>query len=169
MNFLLLGASGGVGRRVLAQGRARSHTIRAQTRDAARLADQPPGIEVVVADPTAVGTLRALVAGQEAVIISLRWVGRTNGVAGWRGARQGRVGRPLLVEHWRGLVPSVLFNSIAKRTVSGSPLCCHSSQQRNRLIDIVDNENVRLSIILAVQAADILGQGASPGDRHGQE
>lgn len=71
MNFLLLGASGGVGRRILAQGRARGHTIRAQTRDASRLADQPAGIEVVVADPTAVGALRALVAGQEAVIIAL--------------------------------------------------------------------------------------------------
>lgn len=71
MRFLLLGASGSVGRRILVQGRARGHTIRAQTRDAARLANQPPGIEVVVADPTAVGALRALVAGQEAVIISL--------------------------------------------------------------------------------------------------
>jgi putative NADH-flavin reductase len=71
LKFLLLGASGGVGRRILVQGLARGHAIRAQTRDAARLANQPTGIEVVVADPTDAGALRALVAGQEAVIVSL--------------------------------------------------------------------------------------------------
>lgn len=71
MKFLLLGASGGVGRRILAQGRARGHIIRAQTRDTTRLRDQPSGIEVVIADPTDAVALRALVTGQEAVIISL--------------------------------------------------------------------------------------------------
>jgi putative NADH-flavin reductase len=71
MRFLLLGASGGVGQRILVQGRARGHAIRAQTRDATRLACQPAGIEVVAADPTDTFALRALVAGQEAVIISL--------------------------------------------------------------------------------------------------
>ena len=71
MKFLLLGASGGVGRRILAQGRVRGHTIRAQTRDAARLAGQPSGIEAIAADPTDAVALRALVAGQDAVIISL--------------------------------------------------------------------------------------------------
>lgn len=71
MRFLLLGASGGVGRCILRQGLARGHAIRAQTRDAARLADQPPAIEVVVADPTDAAALRTLVAGQDAVIMSL--------------------------------------------------------------------------------------------------
>lgn len=71
MRFLLLGASGGVGRRILVQGRTRGHTIRAQTRDATRLAGQPAGIEVVAADPTDASALRALVAGQEAVIVAL--------------------------------------------------------------------------------------------------
>lgn len=71
MRFLLLGASGGVGRRLLAQGHARGHTIRAQTRDAAKLGGQPPGIEVVAADPTDAVALRALVTGQQAVIIAL--------------------------------------------------------------------------------------------------
>jgi putative NADH-flavin reductase len=71
MRFLLLGASGSVGRRILAQGLARGHTIRAQTRDAARLADQPPEIEVVAAEPTDAAALSALVRGQEAVVMSL--------------------------------------------------------------------------------------------------
>lgn len=71
MNFLLLGASGSVGQRVLAQGLARGHMIRAQTRDAARLAGQPAGIEVVAADPTDAAALGRLVAGQQAVIMAL--------------------------------------------------------------------------------------------------
>jgi putative NADH-flavin reductase len=71
MNFLLLGASGSVGRCILAQGLARGHTIRAQTRDAVRLAGQPAGIEVVAAEPTDAAALARLVAGQQAVIMSL--------------------------------------------------------------------------------------------------
>lgn len=71
MRFLLLGASGSVGRCILAQGRARGHTIRAQTRDAGRLTGQPVGIEVVAADPTNASALSALVRGQEAVIFAL--------------------------------------------------------------------------------------------------
>jgi putative NADH-flavin reductase len=71
MKFLLLGASGGVGRCILAQGLERGHLIRAQTRDAARLAGQPAGIEVVAADPTDAAALRALVTGQQAVVIAL--------------------------------------------------------------------------------------------------
>lgn len=60
-----------MGRRILVQGRKRGHIIRAQTREAARLAGQPPGIEVVAADPTDAAALRALVAGQDAVVMSL--------------------------------------------------------------------------------------------------
>lgn len=71
MRFLLLGASGGVGRRLLAQGQARGHAIRAQTRDAAKLVGQGVGIEVVAANPTDAVALRALVTGQQAVILSL--------------------------------------------------------------------------------------------------
>lgn len=71
MRFLLLGASGSVGRRILAQGLGRGHAIRAQTRDAARLAGQPSEIEVVAADPTDAAALSALVRGQQAVVMSL--------------------------------------------------------------------------------------------------
>lgn len=71
MNFLLLGASGSVGRRILEQGLARGHRIRAQTRDAARLPDQPAGIEVVTAEPTDAAALSRLVAGQNAVVMAL--------------------------------------------------------------------------------------------------
>jgi putative NADH-flavin reductase len=71
MRVLVLGASGGVGRRLLVRGLARGHAIRAQTRDKRRLADGPAGIEVVAADPTDAAALHALVAGQQAVIIAL--------------------------------------------------------------------------------------------------
>lgn len=71
MRLLLLGASGSVGHRIVAQGLGCGHTIRAQTRDAARLAGQPPEIEVVAADPTDAATLSALVRGQQAVVMSL--------------------------------------------------------------------------------------------------
>lgn len=71
MRFLLLGASGGVGRRLLVRGLERGHAIRAQTRDATHLDDAPASVEVVVADPTDTGALRALVVGQEAVVFAL--------------------------------------------------------------------------------------------------
>ncbi len=71
MKFLLLGASGGGGGRLLVQGCARGHVVRAQTRDAARLTGRPSGTEVVAADPTDAVAMRALVTGQEAVIIAL--------------------------------------------------------------------------------------------------
>lgn len=71
MRLLLLGASGGVGRRLLVRGLERGHSIRAQTRDASRLADAPPGVEVVAADPTNAVALRALVTGQQAVVFAL--------------------------------------------------------------------------------------------------
>ncbi|MPZ35042.1 MAG: hypothetical protein GEV13_29390 [Rhodospirillales bacterium] len=56
---------------MLAQGRERGHTIRGQTRDATKLAGQPPGIEVGAVNPTDAGALRTLVAGQQAVVFSL--------------------------------------------------------------------------------------------------
>lgn len=71
MRVLVLGASGGVGRRLLVRGLARGHAMRAQTRDKRRLAGVPDGVEVVAADPTDATALRALVAGQQAVIIAL--------------------------------------------------------------------------------------------------
>lgn len=71
MRFLVLGASGGMGRRLLVRGLARDHAIRAQTRDRRRLADVPDGVEVVAADPTDAAALRALLAGQQAAVIAL--------------------------------------------------------------------------------------------------
>jgi putative NADH-flavin reductase len=71
MRILVLGASGGIGRHLLIRGLARGHAIRTQTRDKRRLADVPDGVEVVAADPTDAAALRALVAGQQAVIIAL--------------------------------------------------------------------------------------------------
>lgn len=71
MRFLLLGASGGVGRRLMVRGGERGHVVRAQTRDAARLADAPAGIEVREANPTDAASLRSLVAGQQAVVMAL--------------------------------------------------------------------------------------------------
>lgn len=70
MKLLVLGASGGVGRAVVAEALARGWTVRAQSRDAARV---PPaeGVEPAAADPTDAAALRRLVAGCEAVAFCL--------------------------------------------------------------------------------------------------
>ena len=62
-----------------------------------------------------------------------------------------------------------LLNCVAERPISRSPLCCHARQHWDHLIDIVDDENVGLPVMLAMQTADILGQRALPGDGHRQE
>lgn len=71
MRFLLLGASGSVGRRILAQGLKRGHAITAQTRDAGKLAGLPAEVTVVSGDPRDGKLLRAWVAGQDAVMFSI--------------------------------------------------------------------------------------------------
>ena len=55
-----------------------------------------------------------------------------------------------------------LLNSVAKRPIYPSPLRCHARQHRDQFVDIVDGENVGLSGTVAVEATEILSQGAFP-------
>lgn len=71
MRLLVLGATGSVGRLVVAQGLARGHAITAQTRDSARGAALLPGARVMAADATDAPALTPLCAGQDAVIFAL--------------------------------------------------------------------------------------------------
>jgi uncharacterized protein YbjT (DUF2867 family) len=74
MKLLVLGASGGVGRLITAEAAARGWPVRAQGRDAARLAARlppGPGVEPAAADPTDPAALARLVGGREAVAFAL--------------------------------------------------------------------------------------------------
>jgi len=71
VRLLLLGATGAVGRLIVAQGIARGHAVTAQTREAARAAALLPGARVLAADPTDAAALAPLCAGQEAVVFAL--------------------------------------------------------------------------------------------------
>jgi putative NADH-flavin reductase len=71
MRLLVLGATGSVGRLVVAQGLARGHAITAQTRDSARGAALLPSARVMAADATDATALAPLCAGQDAVIFAL--------------------------------------------------------------------------------------------------
>jgi len=62
-----------------------------------------------------------------------------------------------------------LFNGIAKRPISKSPLCSHARQNRDQLVDIVDDQNLGLSGVLAVEATYILSQRTLPGYGHREE
>jgi len=71
MRLLVLGATGSVGRLVVAQALGRGHAVTAQTREAARAAALLPGARIAAADPTDVAALTPLCAGQDAVIFAL--------------------------------------------------------------------------------------------------
>ena len=62
-----------------------------------------------------------------------------------------------------------LFDRVAKRAVSGPPLCSHPRQDWYCRIHIVDDDNVRFPGIQSVEPSHILGQCPLPRDRHCQE
>ena len=62
-----------------------------------------------------------------------------------------------------------LLNFVTKRPVSRSPLCRHARQHRHHLIDVVDDENLGLPVMLAVQTANLLSQRTFPGYGHREE
>ena len=71
MRILVLGASGGVGRRVVERGLARGLKVRAQTRTAARLADLAGAVEVVEADPLDAAAVQEILRDVDAVVYAL--------------------------------------------------------------------------------------------------
>lgn len=67
----VLGASGGVGRRVVARALARGWSVTAQTRDALRLRDLGERVRLVEGAPTDSAVLGRLLAGADAVVFAL--------------------------------------------------------------------------------------------------
>lgn len=70
-SIAVLGASGGVGRRVVARALDRGFDVVCQTRDAKKLADLAARVRVLVFDPRDAGKLGDFVAGANAVIFAL--------------------------------------------------------------------------------------------------
>ena len=56
----------------------------------------------------------------------------------------------------------VSFQGIPKRSISRSSFRRHARQHGHRFIDVVDDENLRLSMMLPVQPANVLSQRALP-------
>ncbi len=70
MRLFVLGASGGVGSRLLEQAVTRGHQITAQTRSAAKLIETR-GVRVVIGTPICKAFLRRHIAGHDAVVMCL--------------------------------------------------------------------------------------------------
>jgi putative NADH-flavin reductase len=69
MRLLVLGASGGVGSKLVQRAVAHGHHVTAQTRDPARL-DEKAGVSVIVGSPTDEAFLKRHVAGHDAVVLA---------------------------------------------------------------------------------------------------
>src|SRR5699024_3279143 len=67
---LVVGATGSIGRHVVAEALTADYTARALVRDPAR-ASLPAGVEVVVGDVTRPETLAAAVSGVDAIVFTL--------------------------------------------------------------------------------------------------
>lgn len=70
LRLFVLGASGGVGSRLLEQAASRSHHVTAQTRSAGKITETP-SVRVVVGAPDDVAFLKRHMAGHDAVILSI--------------------------------------------------------------------------------------------------
>ena len=70
MRLLILGASGGVGRLAVAGARERGWTVRAQTRDPAKI-PEADGVQVAAADPCDAAAVADCVAGCDAILFAL--------------------------------------------------------------------------------------------------
>ena len=62
-----------------------------------------------------------------------------------------------------------LFDGVAKRPISQSPLRGHARQHRHQFVDVVNDQNLGLSGMLAVEATYILSQRTFPGYGHREE
>ena len=70
LTVLVVGATGSIGRLVVAEALAEGHTVRALVRSSSRTRDLPDGAEVVVGDLTRRDTLADAVAGVDAVVFT---------------------------------------------------------------------------------------------------
>jgi putative NADH-flavin reductase len=71
LRLLVLGATGGVGRELLAQARSRGHRVTAFVRSPEKLTPPGEGLTVMKGDPRSVAELRQALPGHDAVISSL--------------------------------------------------------------------------------------------------
>jgi putative NADH-flavin reductase len=71
MRLLIVGATGGTGRQLVAQALQRGHTVTALVRNPSRLQIEHPQLRVVQGDVLDYGSVEAAVRGQEAVISAL--------------------------------------------------------------------------------------------------
>jgi putative NADH-flavin reductase len=72
MQITVIGATGMVGRRVVAEAAARGHDIAAVVRDPARVGGLPAGVSVRAGDATDVGDVTRTSAGQDVVVAAVR-------------------------------------------------------------------------------------------------
>lgn len=72
MRITVIGATGMVGRRVVAEALARGHSLTAVVRDTSRAADLPPVVRVRAGDAADVVAVARLAAGQDVVVASTR-------------------------------------------------------------------------------------------------
>lgn len=70
LNMLVVGATGSIGRLVVAEALRQGHAVRALVRDAARARGLPPQAQPVVGDLTRADTLAAAVEGIDAVVFT---------------------------------------------------------------------------------------------------
>lgn len=79
MTVLVVGATGSIGRHVVAEALRAGHAVRALVRDARRAGGFPPAAEVAVGDLTCAETLARAVAGVDAVVFTHSSNGRAPG------------------------------------------------------------------------------------------
>ncbi|OZM81684.1 NAD(P)-dependent oxidoreductase [Pseudonocardia sp. MH-G8] len=72
MQITVIGATGMVGRRVVAEALARGHSLTAVVRDTTRAADLPPAVRVRAGDAADVVAVACLAADQDVVVASIR-------------------------------------------------------------------------------------------------
>jgi uncharacterized protein len=72
MNIVLIGATGGIGSRVLDEALRRGHTVTATSRDPAKLGNRP-GMTAKAANTADVAATAGVLKGHDAVIVSVKW------------------------------------------------------------------------------------------------
>jgi putative NADH-flavin reductase len=73
MNIALIGATGGIGSRILDEGLRRGHTVTATSRDPANKLAARPGMTAKAANTADAAATAALFKGHDAVVVSVKW------------------------------------------------------------------------------------------------
>ena len=72
MNIVVVGATGGIGSRILDEALSRGHTVTATTRDPTKLPARP-AMTVAAANTADVGGMAKVLQGHDAAIVSVKW------------------------------------------------------------------------------------------------